>query len=62
MSMNKKMISNKSVGCSPSTSAVFVYEAFSSRGAKSVFLEPFVKFFEGVFIFLLNIVLNVTHE
>lgn len=41
---------------------MFVYEAFSSRGAKSVFLEPFVKFFEGVFIFPLRIVLNVTHE
>lgn len=41
---------------------MFVDEAFSSRGAKSVFLEPFVQFFEGVFIFPLNIVLNVTHE
>ena len=60
--MNKKMISNKNAGYSPPTSAVSGYHAFPSRGAKYVFIQPFVRFFEGGFIFLLSIVLNVTHK
>lgn len=60
--MNKKMISNKNAGYSPPTSAVFGYHASPSRDAKYVFRQPFVRFFEGGFIFLLSIVLNVTHK
>lgn len=56
------MISNKNAGYSPPTSAVFGYGAFPSRSAKYVFIQPFVKFLEGGFSFLLSIVLNVTHE
>lgn len=56
--MNKKMISNKNAGYSPPTSAVFGYHASPSRGAKYVFMQPF----EGGFIFLLSIVLNVTYK